>query len=69
MPDKIWVGGVGFKLVVTNFFVFRIVNSVAFHPDGNCIAAGTADHYVKVRRRWGGGGGGGGGDEELVHLL
>ena len=26
-----------------------MVNSVAFHPDGNCIAAGTADHLVKVR--------------------
>ena len=36
--------------VSDQFFVFRIVNSVAFHPDGNCIAAGTADHYVKVRR-------------------
>ena len=39
-----------------HFLVFRIVNSVAFHRDGNCIAAGTADHYVKVRRGVGEGG-------------
>lgn len=24
------------------------MNSVAFHPDGNCVAAGTGDHHVKV---------------------
>ena len=38
---------------------------MAFHPDGNCIAAGTTDHVVKVGRvnrggdmmyRFGGGG-------------
>lgn len=34
-------------------YVFRMVNSVAFHPDGNCVAAGTADHLIKVGPIWG----------------
>ena len=29
-------------------YVCSVVNQVAFHPDGNCIAAGTTDHFVKV---------------------
>jgi len=26
----------------------RFVNTVAFHPDGNCIGGGTTDSVVKV---------------------
>ena len=33
----------------THMLLHRFVNSVAFHPDGNCFAAGTTDNIVKVR--------------------
>ena len=29
-------------------FMHRMVNSVAFHPDGNCLGVGTTDNIVKV---------------------
>ena len=27
----------------------RMVNTVAFHPDGNCLGVGTTDNVVKVQ--------------------
>ena len=31
-----------------SFLGLRFVNTVSFHPDGNCIAVGTTDNVVKV---------------------
>jgi centriolar protein POC1 len=32
----------------TFFEAASMINSVAFHPDGTCVAAGCSDHSVKV---------------------
>ncbi len=41
------VGG-GLMVCLKLYFTTRFVNTVAFHPDGNCIAVGTTDNVIKV---------------------
>ena len=36
------------KFIFVFFLLCRFVQTVAFHPDGNCIAAGTTDNVVKI---------------------
>ena len=37
------------KMMFSSAFVHRMVNTVAFHPDGNCLGVGTTDNVVKVQ--------------------
>ena len=39
------------KFTTHCIFTTRFVNTVAFHPDGNCIAVGTTDNVIKVLYR------------------
>ena len=34
--------------IFNSVFMHRMVNAVAFHPDGNCLGVGTTDNVVKV---------------------
>ena len=43
-------GTAGINQFYCHYIVFthRMVNTVAFHPDGNCLGVGTTDNVVKV---------------------
>ncbi len=48
---EVWVGGMVCLNLLHTVFSPRFVNTVAFHPDGNCIAVGTTDNVIKVLYR------------------